>query len=97
MYFLWGKERSCEFVLGWHLFWHAVSPAGWSDTFTRCAGKKPSPRARGYGKVDNHPKQYSLTLSSTQVLRELVRNQSPLHQLYGALRTDSVGYFDLPI
>jgi hypothetical protein len=30
--------------------------------------------------VDNHPKRYSLALSSTQVLRELVRNQSPLHQ-----------------
>jgi len=48
-------------------------------------------------KMDNHPKRYSLILSSTQVLSELVRNQSPLHQLYGALRTDSVGYFELPI
>ncbi len=46
----------------------------------RCSGKKPSPRARGYGKVDNHPKRYSLILRSTQALRELVRNQSPLHQ-----------------
>ena len=54
-------------------------PVGWSDTFTRCSGKKPSPRARGSGKVDNHPKPYSLALNSTQVLRELVRNQSPLH------------------
>ena len=27
----------------------------------------------------NHPKRYSLALSSTQVFRELVRNQSPLH------------------
>ena len=30
-------------------------------------------------KVDSHPNLYSLTPSSTQVLRELVRNQSPLH------------------
>jgi hypothetical protein len=28
---------------------------------------------------DNHPKRYSLILSSTQALSDLVRNQSPLH------------------
>ena len=27
--------RSCEFVRGCDLFWHAFSPAGWSDAFTR--------------------------------------------------------------
>jgi hypothetical protein len=85
----WGKRsaateqsliRSCEFVWRCGLFWHAVSPGGRSDAFTRCSGKKPSPRARDCSKVDYHPKQHSLTLSSTQVLRELVRNRSPLHQ-----------------
>lgn len=74
--------RSCELVWGGDLIWHAVSPVGGSDTFRRCSGKKPSPRARRYGKVDNHPKRYSLILSSTRVLRELVRNQSPLHLFY---------------
>jgi hypothetical protein len=29
--------------------------------------------------VDNHPNLYSLTTISTQALRDLVRNQSPLH------------------
>jgi hypothetical protein len=32
--------------------------------------------------LDNHPKPYSLTLSSTQALREWVRNLSPLHHQY---------------
>ena len=72
--------RSCEFVWECHLFRHAVSPLSGDDVFRRCLGKKPSPRARSYGKVDDHPNRYSLTPSSTQVLRDLVRNQSPLHQ-----------------
>ena len=77
---------SYEFVWGCHLFCHAVSPQSGDDAFRRCSGERPSPRARGYGKVDNHPQRYSLILSSTQVLRELVRNQSPLHQKPAAVR-----------
>lgn len=34
--------RSCEFVWGWHLFCHAVSPLSGDDAFRRCLGGKPS-------------------------------------------------------
>ena len=37
-------------------------------------------------KMGNQPKRYSLILSSTQVLRELVRSQWPLHQKPAAVR-----------
>ena len=46
--------------------------------------------------MDNRPKRYSLILISTQALRELVRNQSPLHHnvqvIYALQSPDPVDY-----
>jgi hypothetical protein len=42
-------QRSCEFVWGYDLFWHSVSPGGWSDTFRRFGRGKARLSCAGQG------------------------------------------------